>query len=78
VTATGNGFADEGKGGVAVFSGSLRLENSVVTGNLVAGTRPIDLWTPHRPKLIATTCDRSEKFVGFGGEAPSWGVCAGD
>jgi len=67
-----DGLVAQGNTEYAVYSGSLGLENSALSGN------SIDFSTSRRPRLLATSCDRSERHDPFGTEIGTWGVCALD
>jgi len=75
LTANGNGTEEihVGAGG-GVQGTSVRLTDSVVTGNVVDEV-PVDVDTFHRPKLVNTTCDHSRRRSE---PTESWGVCASD
>jgi len=73
VTVTGNA-------GVGVFSyRAPKFTNSAITGNN-GFDLGIDVWCPHRPRLIGTTCGKSagrhEATTGPPGDP--WDVCAND
>jgi len=53
-----------------IQGGKVRLVNSTVTGNT-----PWDLQTLTRPRLTASTCDRSQNLAN---ELQNWGVCSLD
>lgn len=81
--ATGNGEDTEYTGGGVVDQvGSVRLENSVVTGNFSGSSfsqlKPLDVYTKKRPRLIDTTCDHSGIFIYQGTNLVPWGVCSQD
>lgn len=63
-----------GNGAVGVESLSLRLKDSTVTGN-GASFDGIDVATLKRPKLLDSTCGRSQQFQS---PAQNWGVCTND
>jgi len=78
LTATGNGGdATTGEGGVNVLGSSVKLVNSVVTGNF-SGATPLDLFTHRRPLLINSSCDHSQRYLRNGFTSETWGVCAQD
>ena len=79
LTATGNGTDDYDGGGV--FAGSCSLRNSTVTGNVInedGWLYSVDLFTARRPRLDATTCDRSAVQSGTTIPTDTWDVCSLD
>ena len=85
VTATGNGSDADAFGGVFSETG-VHLRSSTVTGNsnvLDGVTRPLDVFSGQRPRLIDSTCSRSRVLSREYGPHYSainldWGVCTGD
>jgi hypothetical protein len=76
--AMGNGGGvSTGLGGVSVGGGSVKLYNSVVTGNF-AGAIPLDLSTLRRPLLVSSTCDHSQRLLRHAFTSETWGVCSQD
>ena len=85
VTATGNGSDADAFGGVISETG-VRLKSSTITGNsnvLDGVTRPLDVFSGRRPRLIDSTCSRSRVLSREYGPHYSainldWGVCTAD
>lgn len=69
-----DGCSITGNTGVGIESASATIRNCTVTGN-DAGGDAIDVRTLRRPRVINTTCGRSQRFSSH---AEDWDVCAND
>jgi hypothetical protein len=73
-----DGLTAENNGEAGVFAKSVKLENSVLSGN-DGYAQAIDVAAMRRPRLRNTTCGKSGQVTqGSLQLVGSWGVCSGD